>query len=50
MPFSGKWMEPEIIMLSKIRQTQKNIACFLSYAESRSKNKQTEDLSPKGGN
>jgi hypothetical protein len=34
MLFTGKWVEPEIIMLNKISQTQKNIAYFLSYAES----------------
>jgi hypothetical protein len=27
-------MELEIIILAKISQTQKNIACFLSFAES----------------
>jgi hypothetical protein len=40
MSFSGKWMEVEI-MLSEIRQTEKNkycdSACSLLYAESRPK-------------
>jgi hypothetical protein len=35
MAFAGKWLELEIIVLSKISQTQTNIACFLSYADSR---------------
>jgi hypothetical protein len=30
MSFAGKWMVLEIIMLSKISQTEKNIACSLS--------------------
>jgi hypothetical protein len=38
MPFAGKWIELEIIMLSETSQSQKeNIACLLSYAESRPK-------------
>jgi hypothetical protein len=42
MSFAGKWMEVEIIMLNKIRQSQKaNTMIFLSYAESRPKNKMT---------
>jgi hypothetical protein len=37
MPFAGKWMELEIIMLSEISQTQKEI-CFLTHAETVLKN------------
>jgi hypothetical protein len=44
--FAGTWMEPEIIMLTEISQTEKReTPYFLSYAESRFKrgggNKQT---------
>jgi hypothetical protein len=48
MSFAGKWMELEI-MLSEISQTEKktNIACSLSYAES--KPKKLNDLSVKQG-
>jgi hypothetical protein len=36
MPFAGKWMELEIIMLSEISQTEKDtIVCSLLDAESR---------------
>jgi hypothetical protein len=35
MIFAGKWMELEIIVLSKISQTQKNKGCILLYVESR---------------
>jgi hypothetical protein len=37
--FSGKRMELEIFMLREISQTQKDISCFLSYAETRLKKK-----------
>jgi hypothetical protein len=41
MSFAGKWMEMEIIMLSKVSQVQKDegpmLACFLSYMEDGSK-------------
>jgi hypothetical protein len=39
MSFSGKWLEPEIIILSKISQTQKyKYHMFLSYEGSSSIN------------
>lgn len=34
MPFVGKWMELENILLSKLSQTQK-VQCSLSYVEAR---------------
>jgi hypothetical protein len=38
MSFAGKWMELEIIMLIKIRQSPKpSITCFHSFVESRPK-------------
>jgi hypothetical protein len=30
MPFAGKWMELEIIMLSEVSQTQKEKCCMFS--------------------
>jgi hypothetical protein len=38
----GKWIKLEIIMLSKISQTQKNTTYFLSYIKSRSNRKGNE--------
>jgi hypothetical protein len=35
MLFAGKWMELEILVLSKISQIQKDNTCFLSYSEPR---------------
>jgi hypothetical protein len=41
MPFEGKWMQLEDIMLSEVSQDQKHKAtCFLSYMDDRSKDKQ----------
>lgn len=31
--FTGRWLQLEIIMLSEVRQTQKNSTCFLLYQE-----------------
>jgi hypothetical protein len=36
MSYVVKWMELEIVMLSKVSQSQTNITCFLSLEESRS--------------
>jgi hypothetical protein len=38
MPFAGKWMELEIIILGEISQAPKDkYQCFCSYVESRPK-------------
>jgi hypothetical protein len=38
MSFAGNWTEHELMMLSKISQTQKDsVTCFLSYMETKEK-------------
>jgi hypothetical protein len=37
MTFAGKWVEPDVSMLSKANHVQKDQAHVLSYAESRPK-------------
>jgi hypothetical protein len=44
MSFAGKWMEPELILLSEISQTEKDKHHMLSlYAETRPEKKKKND-------